>query len=622
MLVNERNPNTRDLSFDSAAALKEAQAKLPLDRLIEQYGHAPKNGNWKSMDCPFCSRKQKAGLFRAEDGAQLFKCHSTSCSTGATAMDAVGFIASKGGMSRRDAFVEYLKMANVWRDRAKLKSSTEPEKISSGSGRHTPGAPSSEGEPVPPAEQHEANEAAPSRPLSTAGVELALPLVSEFEGGSELQPDPDVSPSELFSGPAAGTGGSPPLSDGAITSPAASHNQSNPSGSAEAAGPDPNVPLEGGRPAAERPVEPVTPPPPQARSEAAAEPEKETAEPKAQDNLEPGLASLRAFYARLLWSVEDERKVWEKRALTSATCQALCYRSNPRANEILLQELADRFEWDELYASGLWLPPDRKLKLDRRPNQQFMGKGQMGKKPKEERRSKEDKWTWGFCEPVLIPYFNSKGELIKLRPHKGGAPSGTICGASRIYVPRAVGSLNLSRSSSPALETADEKIVPLPGAVGAADGGSAPAAAMAPERFDTVVICEGEFKAAALWQTLGAGRLDGRRPYGVCAIPGINFGKNIDLREELDNWLSLVGCRMAIVAFDDEDKSDRPIRERYDATIWAKYLAIDISRKLHIATKVCILPQEWRNDKGKADWDGALAKIVHGTKPSQVGKVR
>jgi hypothetical protein len=54
------------------------------------------------------------------------------------------------------------------------------------------------------------------------------------------------------------------------------------------------------------------------------------------------------------------------------------------------------------------------------------------------------------------------------------------------------------------------------------------------------------------------------------------------------------------------------MRERHEALIWARFLACDLARTLHIKAKVLVLSTEWRDDKGKADWDGALAMMLAG----------
>jgi hypothetical protein len=136
------------------------------------------------------------------------------------------------------------------------------------------------------------------------------------------------------------------------------------------------------------------------------------------------------------------------------------------------------------------------------------------------------------------------------------------------------------------------------------------------ERFQTVIICEGEHKSQVIWQEIGAGAElnygDTAAPVGVCALPGISFAKNLNYRADLEDWLQAVECRRVIVAFDDEDKSDKPMRQRFDALKYARYLAIDLARKLHLTGLVATLPHEWRNAKGKADWDGAMVKLLKG----------
>jgi hypothetical protein len=72
-----------------------------------------------------------------------------------------------------------------------------------------------------------------------------------------------------------------------------------------------------------------------------------------------------------------------------------------------------------------------------------------------------------------------------------------------------------------------------------------------------------------------------------------------------------------VVAFDNEEKEDPKLesfkadwRKRHDAVIWARYLATALATKLRVQGQVCVLPKGWRNEKGKADWDGALAALV------------
>ncbi len=345
----------------------------------------------------------------------------------------------------------------------------------------------------------------------------------------------------------------------------------------------------------------------------------DAAAPELPDGTLLGRNALEYFYSKLSLLTADDDEIFRKRSLTTTTNVALGFVSSLDANYDVLHSMSDgnnpegkRFEMPELIGSGLWLPDDKKKNKTRRPNAQFCGWSQLAKKPKSERSNEKDKWIYGnpgqgwcddckkvyrarqcpgcggslkFGSHILIPYFDEAGKILKLRPHKGGAPGATLCGANRIYVPR---------DFRKAADTA--------------------------ESFFKVVITEGEFKAAALWQTLGAGRTDGERPIGVCALPGIYFGKHYDIREELEAWMQSVGCEYFEVAFDDEDKSDKKeMRERHEALIWAQYLAASVAKKLQITGRVCVLPKSWRikngqpDVRGKADWDGALAQIVHGS---------
>jgi hypothetical protein len=215
--------------------------------------------------------------------------------------------------------------------------------------------------------------------------------------------------------------------------------------------------------------------------------------------------------------------------------------------------------------------------------------GQAGKKPENQRRNKDDKWVWSAsAHPVIIPYFDERGELIKLRPHKGGAPGGTIAGIPRIYVPR---DFRKARATPGGLV----------------------------EIFPKVLISEGEFKGGPIWVGLGPGReLWNKNPnllkpiWGAVTLPGIQMAKNYDLRCALDAWLGKVQCREVVVAFDAQDKSGKPARERIDVSVWAGYLVADIQRKLRIKASRLTLPKSWQDENKKADIDGALRLVKDG----------
>jgi hypothetical protein len=300
-----------------------------------------------------------------------------------------------------------------------------------------------------------------------------------------------------------------------------------------------------------------------------------------------GRRCLWEFYMGLKLLETDEKRLFERRGLETRTSALLGFRSNPKQNRIALLALPKRYDWEELAASGLWLREDRQKAKKRRPNVKFSGFGISG-------RNEKGEWTYAWNNPVLIPYFDEKGVLVSLRPHKDMGPGGTVTGTPHVYVPRAINAAATGIPGTGLLSAKEEK-------------------------FEVVVVTEGEFKAAALWQLLGAGRSDGGVPIGVCALPGISFGKNYEIREELDGWLRAVKARRVIVVYDNEDKANPKLesfkpdkRKRYDAVIWARYLATDLAHKVHVRGEVAMLPVEWRDAKGKADWDGALSAVREG----------
>lgn len=312
--------------------------------------------------------------------------------------------------------------------------------------------------------------------------------------------------------------------------------------------------------------------------------EQQPNQPPALAGGEDGYMALYDFFTQLSLVPDDFKNLFLRRGLETKTIEALRFRSSPKLNRGKLLQMVSRFDKQELLDSGLFVRVKKSKKL--KPNSQFCGAG-IARKAKEGEKPARNEWKdndgniWGWCQPILIPYFDELGRLVGLRPHKGGGPANTATGIPRIYVPRG------PRGSG------DQK-----------------------EFFPRVVITEGEFKAAGLWQQVGAGRDDGKEPFGVVALPGIWFGQNYGIREELDQWLRDVRCRVVKVAYDNEEKGNPELasfkedrRKRFDAQICARVLATDIASKLQIRSETIQLPDAWRNEKGKADWDGALVKM-------------
>lgn len=293
----------------------------------------------------------------------------------------------------------------------------------------------------------------------------------------------------------------------------------------------------------------------------------------AEDSSEDFAASALAwFYSKLVLTPEDEQALFVKRGLTASTCRALGFKSNQASNQEHLLAMRGVFSDEALVKSGLWMERDGGIK----PNQQFWGWGVAGKVQDGERKG-EFEWDW--VNPILIPYFTEAGKLSHLRPHKGmseGAPP-------RLYVARPTHGDH--------------------------------------SNYDRVVITEGEFKAAALWQVCGY-------KVAVAAIPGITMSKHWLVEEEIRKLLKTTKPRTVIVGFDNEEKGDPSLpgykldrRKRFDAEIWARYLA-EKCRKEGYSGRVVRIPDGWRDAFGKADWDDALARMIKESKASTAQEIK
>ncbi len=621
--------------------------------MAERGRAVPNDGT--SAKCPYCGKKGK--LIRKEGNQELFKCFHVNCPSGTAgdgnSWDQVGFLMHELGLNRKDAAIVFLKETNVWQPTDRLPPSVMPGK----SARRR----------LTPSDIEAENKFAEEEGRRAQSVEIPREVLLGAEekdgmGSEEKSEHPNVE---------AGNRDTP---EGAVPEPG--HATSSEVGRASAAGTadaPSQVEIAPVPPSAETPAstpmaaQPETPPgeAPAATEEKAASGEDEEliqncieavkSEGKASvsmlqrrfrlgyaragrimDELErrkvvgpargseprevigvtnaaekamlptpvlgeaDGFRSLREYYSlvRALpgqgLDARDRKLIFEKRGIPTSKALELGLISNPKTSRVFLDKLKEQYGFDEVCRSGLWLDRDRRKKKQRRANKQFCGYGIIKKRPKAVRdRAIEDgepdpgDFIWGWCQPVIIPYFNERGELIGLRPHKGMGRSGTLTGTPRLYVPR--------MAQQP---VQNEECRMQNG-----------------EKFSKVVITEGEFKAMALWVTVGAGS-GSKEPYGVCGLPGIWYARNYEMQESLCDWLLAVECREVIVVFDDEEKGDPNLesfkadwRKRYDAVIMAKYLAQLLHTKIHVSGKVGRLPAIWRNEKGKADWDGALAKM-------------
>ena len=144
--------------------------------------------------CPFCG-KDGARVFEHK-GIPFFKCFHTSCPSGTCdegkAFDAIGFLAFELGLSRREAFVTYLKEAGVWTEARLSPNLIAPHK------RRTP---------LP--------EGDPDQPPETDGPKVDAPADARHPAGDDQNPagddpgDPDAGADACNPLPAA-AGDAPP----------------------------------------------------------------------------------------------------------------------------------------------------------------------------------------------------------------------------------------------------------------------------------------------------------------------------------------------------------------------------------------------------------------------------
>lgn len=638
---------------DFAARLEQARQRLPLKRLMEQHGHRPKGNSWRSMRCPFCQNKDSAGVVE-KGGREFFKCFHTDCRTGTKALDEVGFLEHELGLKRREAAIAYLKEAGLWVDAERLPPSVMPGKR----GRKIPEpniTPEDLGEQ--PSETARGN----ARPTEDLPSPEPGPQPSSADSGPSSQAIETSSSSSLL-GAESPTGtdgetavqGAPPGADSANASPGGNTRPEEPT-----PGEASNLPISGSpeTPATERAVAEdtrATSPDELSQQElrnaagsflqylaklerrrvcfadaegamsfvlakavmvfleekgaigpvddkgwhavnryrlehgangtdgggTAPPPPPPPVDPP--DDTPPPLKALRWFYTRLHLSDEDRRMLWEKRGLTPDTCFELGYRSNPKSNKQILEEMAQHFPVPVLVESGLWVEGE-KATAKPKPNPQFHGmslveKRENGKKVKDDDGKPKLEPVWNH--PILIPYFDEEGELIHLRPHKGMMKDKP----PQLYVVRRSKDARLVARARPgATET---------------EG---------PRTPTMLVVTEGEFKAAALWQVLGDAA-------EIASLPGITMAK--PLFGDIEEWVEDSGCRRVAVIYDNEEKGDPDLPgykvhewKRYDSQVWARYLALMLTRAGYDG-RVSVLPNEWRDENGKADWDGYLARIV------------
>jgi hypothetical protein len=170
-----------------------------------------------------------------------------------------------------------------------------------------------------------------------------------------------------------------------------------------------------------------------------------------------------------------------------------------------------------------------------------------------------DRKESGRCNPNLIPYFDLDAILVSLRPLKG-----------------------LPRGQTPRLYLA-----------GGRD---------ARRRCKRLVITDAEFKALALHSVLGS-------IWATSAIPGIAMAKNLDVWEDILAWLQKLGAEEVLFAFDNKDYNRPRLEDRFEAEASARVGARRLENQGKRA-RVAHLPDQCRDENGKADWDSLLAALL------------
>lgn len=379
------------MNGDGHARTEEARQQLPIRRLMEQHGAGPKaqGENWRRFACPFC-RKKAAGLFQAKpSGVELFKCFHSQCPTQGEALDEAGYLAEEGGMSRRDAWVAWLKEAGVWRDERlgpSVMPGTRPRKATV---LQEPDVDAIHGERSDPVRVGE------SSPLDAP---TALPFPKDNHGDVVPPPADEAPPSETCASPeGGGTASSHRVAHNAVTPPGVAVDLPASPELRRTSG-DGGSPEEGGPP---------------------------------HSAIDEGLKALRAFHARTALSPGHLESLRTKRGFSPGWIEACGFRSSSKSNRALLEQMASEFGVEAMLAAGLYQKADE----GERPNPQFCGWGVVGKKLKTDEED-DDEFEWDWVEPVLIPYFDAWGQVISIRPHKGMGRRGTASGVPRLYIAR------------------------------------------------------------------------------------------------------------------------------------------------------------------------------------------
>lgn len=282
-------------------------------------------------------------------------------------------------------------------------------------------------------------------------------------------------------------------------------------------------------------------------------------------------------WALLGLSSASRQELRTKRGLDDPWITSLGFKTARASNRELLESLLDQFPVNDLLRSGIAVRDKRDWKL--KVSDQLCGRYWDAK-------ADQGRGAEIHEERVIIPYIDDEGRIVGLRPHKAGLSNGGFREdqASEFYEKN----WNNLRIVYGEHSLKDRPI----------------------EHEHRCVICEGEFKAAAL----------ARCGIPAIAFQGIHFlSQNKQMRQAIRDLVNLLRkhkIREVVVVFDNEDKSHKKPIDQFEAETFARYTALTLEDEGFKAF-FGILPDDWqeggtmneegRRIGGKADWDGRLA---------------
>lgn len=290
---------------------------------------------------------------------------------------------------------------------------------------------------------------------------------------------------------------------------------------------------------------------------------------------ETGKNCYEAFWAEMTLTAAHRQELKVKRGADDGWITALGFKTAMRGNKAKLEPLLKNFPEKELLKTGL----AQRDNYTRELRVAGMLCGDLW----------DEKEKRGYYEEIIIiPYIDAVGRIIGLRPHKRGL-------TTRDYRKEEVSEFYNKNHENLRIVYGENFLMDRP------------------KEFEhTALIVEGEFKGVAT---------------NICGIPSIGFqgiqyfDQNKDSSQAIRDTVELLRrhkVREVIVVFDNEAKLDKPFAERFEAEVWARFTAM-VLEDHGIKALFGVLPDSWRDEKGKADWDGRLAWHVRQARTHAAG---